>query len=76
MEHECKHEGDFGKLFTWLPIINEKLDMIISQQRITNGRVTALERWRAVVVTALIVLSFALGSKWAWLNIILKAAGG
>ena len=75
-DHQCKHENDFGKLFTWLPIINEKLDTIIQQQRLTNGRVTALERWRSATVTAVVVLALALGGKWAWLNILSKMIGG
>lgn len=75
-QHICEHEADFGKLFTWLPMINDKLDTIIQQQRVTNGRVLSLERWRTVTITAIVVLSLAFGGKWAWLNIIARVVGG
>ena len=50
-------EADVAQLRERLDNVIERLDDIKAKVERTNGRVTQLERWRLVVVTAVIVLT-------------------
>jgi hypothetical protein len=50
-------EADVAQLRERLDNVIERLDEIKAKVDRTNGRVTALERWRLVVVTAIVVLT-------------------
>ena len=52
----CLHEAEWGSIKTMLPVLSGKIDAILAQALLTNGRMRALEMNWAMGKGALLVI--------------------
>ena len=79
-EHICKYEDKWGELGEYHKGIDQKLDSILTQTILTNGRLRKLETFRLVVTSVFcaIILTIAfmlIAHQQGWVNAIIQYGG-
>jgi hypothetical protein len=79
-EHICRYEERWGEVNEYHKGVNQKLDSILTQTLLTNGRLRKLETFRLVVtaVFSAIILTVAfmlIAHQQGWVEAIIQYGG-